>query len=60
LNLKDRYQKSQIERCRGTKILKREWETDTVRDTDRCRGTQKLKKECDADTGRHRNKAGPH
>jgi len=31
-NLKDRYQKSQIERCRGTENLKREWETDTVRD----------------------------
>jgi len=28
------------DRCRGTENLKREWETDTVRDKDRSRGTE--------------------
>ncbi len=33
MNLKDRYRKSQRERC--TENLKREWETDTERHRDR-------------------------
>ncbi len=54
MNLKDRYRKSRRERCRDTENLKREWETETVRDTETVQGHIEPQKQIPEVAERHR------